>query len=279
MSHYAEDLLKRTIVIFGITGRQGGAFADALLTDTEEHKAKDWNIVGVSRDLTQDASKSLVQRGVTMVKGDANDRASLDRIFQEHAPYAVFAVTNPFAARWTGLRPAVTSTESELTQGINMVDAAKAAGVAHFIFTSVASSHDSDPDGKGPVETFAVKAKVEDYLAKSGMPHTILGPVGFFENMTSSFAGIKQGVVPGLIKKGVNAQMIACQDIGVFARMVLLDPQTWLGKTLEIAGDNTNAWDQAATLQRIRGGKEEWKVSVPPDFVFALFIPKAVGRL
>ena len=46
MSHYAEDLLMRTIVIFGITGRQGGAFADALLTDTEEHKAKGYTLWG-----------------------------------------------------------------------------------------------------------------------------------------------------------------------------------------------------------------------------------------
>ena len=279
MAHYAEDMLKKTLLVVGATGRQGGAVIDAMLEKTEDYYPDMWEIIGMTRDPTQAASLALEKRGVSMVKGDCNDRESLRKLLDIHKPYAVFAVTNPFAARWTGGRPAATDTNAETAQGINLVDCSVAAGVSHFVFTSVASSHDSDPDGKGPVETFAAKAKVEDHLAKSGLSYTILGPVGFFENMTSSFAGIKQGVVPGLIKEGVNAQMIATKDIGWFARMVLCDPQPWLGKTLEIAGDNTNAWVQAATLKRIRGGGENWKVSVPPDFVFALFIPKAVGRL
>lgn len=35
----------------------------------------------------------------------------------------------------------------------------------------------------------------------------------------------------------------------------------------------------ASTLERIRGGKEAWRVSVPPEFVFKFLIPRAVGKL
>ncbi len=238
-----------------------------------------WTIVAVSRDLNQPAAKSLAARGCILAKADCNDRVSIERVCVEHKPHAFFAVTNPFATRWTSLsRPGATNTELEYVQGINMIAAAKASGVRHFVFASVASAAESATDGV-EVATFAVKARVEAQLVASGLGYTILAPVGFFENMRSSFAGIKQGVVPGLLAKGINTQMIACADIGVFARIVLSDAESWLGRRLEIAGDNTDAWAQAETLCRIRGGAEKWTVSVPPEWVFKLFIPAAVAKL
>jgi uncharacterized protein YbjT (DUF2867 family) len=270
----------KVIVVVGATGRQGGALINALLTATETNNPLHWKVVAVTRDPSQDVAKALEARGCILRKADCMDRASLVRVLEEFRPPFFFGVTNPFTARWTGLsRPGQTDTDAEFVQGVNMIEAAKAAGcVQHFIFTSVASASDSAVDGE-EVATFAVKARVEIHLVSSGLPYTILAPVGFFENMTSSFAGIKQGVVPGLLRQGINAQMISCVDIGIFARIILQDPQTWLGRRLEIAGDNTNAWAQCETLARIRGGKETWKVSIPPDFVFKLFIPKAVAKL
>ena len=73
--------------------------------------------------------------------------------------------------------------------------------------------------------------------------------------------------------------MISTDDIGWFAANAFAHPQDWLGRRLEVAGDKLGAEDMAATLTTMRGGKEHWKVSVPPDFVFKLFIPKAVGNL
>lgn len=106
-----------------------------------------------------------------------------------------------------------------------------------------------------------------------------LSHCSFYENLESPFAGIKQGVVPGLLKQGVKSQMISVQDIGRFAVIAFEDPDKWLGRRFEIAGDKLDAGDMAATMARIRGGGEQWRVQVPPEFVFKLFIPKAVGKL
>lgn len=96
--------------------------------------------------------------------------------------------------------------------------------------------------------------------------------------MLSQF-GFKQGVVPTLLKASVSAQMISTRDIGIFVRIMLEDPATWLGKRLEVAGERTSAEAQAATLSKLRGG-EPWKVSdPPPEWVFKVFIPTPVRRL
>lgn len=50
------------------------------------------------------------------------------------------------------------------------------------------------------------------------------------------------------------------------------------GVRLDIAGDELTAEEQAAVLSKLRGG-EPWVVSMPPEWVFKLFIPKAVGTL
>ncbi len=146
----------------------------------------------------------------------------------------------------------------------------------HFLLTSVASAGDCIVDG-APVETFDAKWKVEKHLEKSGLPYTILAPCGFFENMESPFAGLKQGVVPGLLQD-VRVQMISTVDIGVFAAIAFENRDAWLSRRLEIAGDTTSAQKQAQTLSELRGG-EPWRVKVPPEWVFKLFIPKPVARL
>ena len=258
---------------------QGGAVVDALLARSPGA----WRIVALTRDATQPVAAALTARGVDVATGNCLSRASLDAVFAAVAPvHAVFLVTNPFAARWSGKSNGFTA-QGEEAQGINMIDAAAAAGVKHLVFTSVASAGESEVDGK-PVETFATKHRIEQHLiataARSNglLEYTIIAPVGFLENMTSAYAGLKQGVVPALLKPDHRTQMIACADVGIFARIVLEDVRTWAGKRLEIAGDNTSASAQAAILSRLRGG-EPWKVSTPPEWVFSLFVPAAVGRL
>ena len=72
--------------------------------------------------------------------------------------------------------------------------------------------------------------------------------------------------------------MIACADIGVFVAIALEEQGAWLGRRFEVAGDTTSAEAQAGVLSRLRGG-EPWRVKTPPEWVFRMFIPKAVGRL
>lgn len=266
--------MQRTILITGATGRQGGAVVDALLS---RGGTAAWKIIVVTRDPSSAPAKALAARGLAIVRADANDRKSLDDALALHAPvHGFFCVTNPFASRWQGGAAPKGDVAMETRQGIHMVDACKAAGVQHFVLTSVASAGDCLVDG-APVETFQAKWEVEQHLVRSGLPHSILAPCGFFENMESPFAGLKQGVVPGLLQD-TRVQMISCVDIGVFAAIAFENRDAWLGRRMEIAGETTSAAMQAATLSALRGG-EPWRVKVPPEWVFKLFIPKPVARL
>jgi len=271
---------EKTCIVMGSTGRQGGAVLRALL-----EKGRDpagpfvWRIVALTRDPSQASVQPLRDIGCIIEKADSNDGASLEAVLHKYKPYAMFCVTNPFTSRWGSLsRPGSTNTELEYQQGLNFVAAAKAAGVQHIVYSSVASAHDSDPDGKGAVEVLATKARVETLVVESGIPYSVVCPTGFFEMLLSNFAGLKQGSVPGLLREGVQVQMMSYHDVGFFVRMMLEDPREWLGRRLEVAGDVTNSWAMAETLSRLRGG-EKWTVRSPPEFLLKLFIPKALNRM
>ena len=282
MSTDAVPAGPRTIIVTGATGRQGGGLVHALsranAAAVAAGGAAPWRIVGVSRAPAADTMAAAAAAGAELQQADAMDRASLDALLARNAPvYGFFAVTNPFSVRWSGGRPPKTDVAAEVKQGINMVDAAAAAGVAFFVLTSAAGARDTDCD----VPTMVVKVKIEQHLAAAParMQWAVLAPGGFFENMTSPFAGLKQGVVPGLLKPGVQMQMVAAADVGALAAAVFAaGPAAWHGRRLEVAGDTLTAADMAATLSALRGG-EPWRVSTPPAWVFFLFIPAAVSTL
>ncbi|MGO7216375.1 NmrA family NAD(P)-binding protein, partial [Rhizobium ruizarguesonis] len=68
-------------------------------------------------------------------------------------------------------------TEAETRQGITVANSAKAAGVGHLIYSSVA-----DADKNTGIPHFDSKYLVEKHLAVLGMPYTISSPVAFMEN-------------------------------------------------------------------------------------------------
>ena len=168
------------IVIVGATGRQGGATVRVLLRETGR-----WRVRAVTRNPSSAEALALAKAHpeVEVVRADATDKASLVAAFRGAA--GVFGVTNPFSQRWAPGKGADMDLHGEERQGQNLVDACKEAGVGHFVFSSVAAAHE-----KTGVPTFEVKARVEDYLRASGVPYTILAPVGFYENLESPFAGI-----------------------------------------------------------------------------------------
>lgn len=269
------------IVVMGVTGRQGKATAAALV------HTKQFRVIGISRTPDSDESKSTHQElGVQIVKADAMDKASLVSAFK--GAWGVFGLTNPFTRRWSpksllDRNVEQGSVEGEVQQGKNIVEACKETGVQHLVFTSCASALENTG-----VPTFEAKAEVERYIAAQGPDFrrrtTILGPCGFFENLVGPY-GIKQGSIPSFLKNK-RAQMVACSDIGWFAARAFEAMASgeqdkmaqWAGARIELAGDTVSAEEEAEILSKLRGG-EPWTVSSPPEWVFKLFIPKAVGSL
>jgi uncharacterized protein YbjT (DUF2867 family) len=67
--------------------------------------------------------------------------------------------------------------EGEVRQGKLVTDAAGAAGVRHFVYSSVGAAH----RGMGQAH-FATKWEIEQYIHSSTLPYTIFRPAMFMDN-------------------------------------------------------------------------------------------------
>ena len=112
-----------------------------------------------------------------MLRGDMLDRASLDTAMQ-----GVDAVVTS-AAGYTRRRKTDTA-DTDLAGNRNLADAAKAAGVRRFVFTSILTC-DQTPD----VPHFWHKAETERYLAEQGVPYVALRPGAFLDQILLSMPG------------------------------------------------------------------------------------------
>src|SRR5258708_38487009 len=103
---------KKTIVIIGATGAQGKGIVNALVNEGT------FNVRAITRNPEKYSGKAP-----EVVFGDLNNVQSLKDAFKN--AYGVFAVTNFWESA------------DEITQGKNAVDAAKAAGVKHFVWSTL----------------------------------------------------------------------------------------------------------------------------------------------
>jgi len=222
----------RMILVSGITGQQGGAVARHLL-------AKGWQVRGLSRDLNKPAVKALQDSGVEMAQGDMEDRASLDEALKW--VYGVFSVQN----FWL---PGV-GAEGEIRQGIALADAAKAAHVQHFVYTSVGGA-----ERNTGIPHFESKWQIEQHIRTLGLPATIVRPVAFMDNYNWSRPMILNGTFQGFgLRDDKPLQIIAADDIGGIVAAIFDNPQTYIGKALEIAGDELTEPEIAAVFSKVIG--------------------------
>ncbi|MFJ9419488.1 NmrA/HSCARG family protein [Streptomyces sp. NPDC101227] len=222
----------RTVLVTGSTGRQGGATAARLLADG-------WRVRVLVRKGREGAVDGLVRTGAEAVTGDLDDPASLAAAVD--GAYGVFGVT-----------PDDKDPEREVRRGGNLATAAAHAGVRHFVFASVGGAE--RPNGIG---YWAAKRAVEERIAALGLPATVLRPVRFMENHTVPglpFGGITEdGELVHLFPPDVPVQLVATRDIGVFAALALAHPEEYLGRALELAGDELTSRQAAAVISEFTG--------------------------
>jgi len=220
----------KLIVVTGATGQQGGATARHLL-------AQGWRVRALVRDPNKPAAQELVAKGAELAQGDLDDRASLDRALT--GAYGAFSVQT-----FMGPEGPV----GETRQGNRLADAAKAAGIQHFVYTSVGGA-----DRKSGLPHFESKWQIEEHIRSLGLPATILRPVFFMENLRSPWIGPRDGVLAVGLRPTTSLQMIAADDIGAFAALAFARPQEFIGKALEIAGDSLTGPQVADAFTRVSG--------------------------
>ena len=222
----------KTIAVTGASGNQGAAVARRML-------AEGWRVRALTRDPAKPAAQALAAQGAEIVPGDMDRPDELAAAFQ--GADAVFSIQND--------RLPNVGTEGMVRQGHAVLDAAKAAGVRHFIFSSV-----SGVDRGGGQKRFEVKYQVEQYVQASGVPYTVLRLVSFMDNLKRSRPAILSGTLPSTgLRPDKTLLMLALADLGGFTALVLNRPQDYLGRTVELAGDELTETQMAQTLTRVIG--------------------------
>jgi uncharacterized protein YbjT (DUF2867 family) len=222
----------RTILVAGATGRQGGAAARALLD-------RGYSVRALTRNPDSEPAKKLAAAGMEVVKGDLGEPASLRAAVE--GVHGVFSVTD----FWEHGR------DKEIAHGKNLADAAQAAGVKHFVFSSVGGA-----DRAPTVAHFESKWQVEQHLKTLAMPWTVLRPVSFMDNWDPAEVG--SGKLQSPLAPTTHLQQISVEDIGRFAAEAFDHPRDWVGKTVEIAGDDRTMAEIAAALGKALGRQVDY---------------------
>jgi len=228
------------ILVTGATGQQGGAVARKLLE-------RGFAVRVLTRDTQKPAAKELVGLGAEVVEGDLDDRASIERALE--GVRGVFSVQQ-FAE---------TGVEGEVRQGKALADAAKETGVEHFVYSSVGSAHKETG-----IPHFDSKWEVEEHARGIGLPCTVLRPVFFMQNWEWMREPILGGALPQPLDPEKPLQNVAVEDIGAFAALAFENPDQWIGREVDLAGDEMTMTDIAGAFSRVTG-REVSYVQTPWD--------------
>lgn len=192
--------------------------------------------------------------GVEPVQGDLRDPASL-----EAACKGVSAVVSTVSSMPFSYQPGENDIRTVDTRGaINLIDAARAAGVQHFVYTSFTMELDF------PLHN--AKRAVEQHLMDSGLAYTILRPGYFMQVWLSPAVGFDAANARAQVYgSGENPiSWISYPDIAEFAVMALGNPVA-RNATLPLGGP-----DALSQLEMIRifeevGGRRFEVQHVPPE--------------
>lgn len=232
----------KLVLVTGATGQQGGAVTQALLKNG--HRVR-----GLTRNADSSSAQNLAAQGVEIAVGDFTDPDSLLRAAD--GVDAIFAMTTPFEQ----------GVEAETAQGLVLTDTARKTGVGHLVYSSVASA-----DKQTGIPHFDSKYTVEEAIAASGVPYTIIAPVFFMDNLLQPWMSgtLNEGKLSMAMPGARPLQQISVANIGAFAAAVIERRESVFGKRFDIAGDELTNDNLAAVFADILGHPVQYE-GFPPD--------------
>ncbi len=221
----------RIVLVTGATGRQGGAVIRHML-------AKGWKLRALTRNPRRRAAQDLARQGIEVAQGDLEEAPSLERATR--GVYGIYSVQD----FWT------VGARREVQQGKNLADAAKKAGVEHFVYSSVGGA-----ERNSGIDHWESKWQIEQYIRGLGLPATMLRPAGFMENyyVDQVEIGILKGKLLDPIRADKPYQTIATDDVGAFVALAFERPKEFIGMELEIAGSELTNPEAAQVFSRVLG--------------------------
>lgn len=236
------DNSQKTVLVAGATGKQGGAVARHLLQAGFPVKA-------LTRNLESAAAKRLLAEGAEIVAGNLDNLESLKAALK--GTYGVFSVQN-YWEKGVGFA-------GEVRQGRNLADAAKWAGIEHYVQSSMAKGRNFEE-----IDHFASKVAVEEYIGRIGLPYTIVGTVYFMDNILDPKmgGGMTFPTLSGSLRSEVEFHLLAIDDLGGIVAQVFQNRDRFWHRRLDIASDCLTVAGMKEIYQRI-SGKQPKSFSIP----------------
>lgn len=263
---------RKIIAVIGATGAQGGGLVRAILADPSGGYAPR----AVTRNTRSDKAQALSGLGAEVVGADLDDPASLAPAFA--GAHGAYCVTN----FWEHFSP-----EKELAQAAALARAAREAGVAHVVWSTLEDTRRFVPldDDRMPtlmgcykVPHFDAKGEANELFAASGVPTTFFHTSFYWDNL------IHFGLEP---KRGPDGKLafvlpmgdrrlpgIAAEDIGKCAFGLFQRGAEMAGRTVGVAGEHLTGQEMAASLGRALG-EEVAYAYVPPEVYRTFGFPGA----
>ena len=253
---------QKIIAVIGATGAQGGGLVRAICADSSgEYAAR-----AITRDPNSDKARAIAELGAHVVGADLDDEASLKAAFE--GAHGAFCVTN----FWEHFSP-----EKEKAQARNLAQAAKDAGVAHVIWSTLEDTRKWVPldDDRMPtlmekykVPHFDAKGEADGIFAELGVPTTCLLTSFYWDNMIHFGMGPQKGpdgkyaiTLPMDDKKLPG---MAAADIGKCAYGVFKKGAAVIGKTVGVTGEHLTGAQMAAGLSKALDMEVGYN-AVPPE--------------
>lgn len=241
-----------TVLVLGATGLQGGAVARELRSRGREVRA-------LVRTPDSPAARRLVDLGVVLVRGDLDDPASVAA--------AMSGVRGVFSVQ-TFMTPA--GIGGEVRQGRTVARAALECGVGHVVYSSVGGA-----ERASGVPHFESKWTIEQHLRGLAVPTTVLRPTFFMDNFLAHGPQRVDGslLVRLALKPETRVQFVATEDIGHFAAEAFDRPGEYLGRALELAGDELTGPQVAEAFEEALGERVRFAGLTLGEVAFNPYIP------
>ena len=243
----------KIIAVIGATGSQGKGVVNSLIKDGT------FRVRAVTRNPDNYAGKAH-----EVIKADLTNLNSLTDAFKN--THGVFVVTN----FWEGA--------DEIAQGKAAIQAAKNAGVNHFVWSTLPDV-EKISSGKFDVPHFTGKAKVDELVKLADFEHyTFVQPPFYFQNLTGVMGAQPQqdGSIGWTLpidptKKGIHMSDI--NDLGKVVAGAFLNPEkVGNGSYLSLATEFNSFND---ILDAYKANGKEYSFNQVPGEVFSTFFEGA----
>lgn len=222
------------ILVVGATSSMGRIVVPQLLENGEKVRA-------MTR--APEKAEDLKNLGAEVIKGDLREAESITNA--SRGAEKVIVMSHSFTGKGNS-SPQIVDDKGNR----DLIDAAKAVGVKHFIFTSVLGAR---PDH--PLDFFRIKYKIEQYLQESGLNYTIIRASAFMEFWA---AMVGQPIIDSgktkIFGSGKNPiNFVSVEDVAKFALLALENPQA-RNRIIEAGGPENLSFEEVVeTFKRISG--------------------------